>query len=107
MGDGFRVDLAALKDAAGGVSGTLEQASRRKVSDIDCDKQSVGHDRLADTVEDFCTRWSLGVENLARDAQEISGRLTECVTVYEELDQGAQDRFNKILQGMGEDPAAR
>ncbi|MBB5159725.1 hypothetical protein [Saccharopolyspora phatthalungensis] len=107
MADGFRVDLTALKDAADGVSGTLEQVSRRKVSDIDCDKAAMGHGRLADTVEDFRNRWSLGVENLAKDAQEISGRLTECVKSYEALDQGARDRFDEILQGSGDDPAVR
>ncbi|MBB5152542.1 hypothetical protein [Saccharopolyspora phatthalungensis] len=107
MADGFRVDLAALKDAADGVSGTLEQVSRRRVSDIDCDKAAMGHSRLADTVEDFCSRWSLGVDNLAKDAKEISGRLTECVKSYEEVDQGAQDRLDQILQGGGPDPAAR
>ncbi len=106
MADGFRVDLAALKNAADGVSGTLEQVGRRKVSDIDCDKAAVGHDRLGDTVKDFCNRWSLGVENLTKDAQEVSGRLAECVRVYEELDQGAKDRFDQLLQGVN-DPAAR
>ena len=107
MPDGFRVDLGALKDAADGVSGTLDQVRTRKVSDIDCDKAAVGHGRLADTISDFCDRWSLGVDNLATDAQEIADRLTDCVKAYEELDQGARDRFDQILRGGGDDPAAR
>ncbi len=78
----------------------------RKVSDIDCDQAAVGHSRLADTVEEFCIRWSLGVENLAKDAQEVSERLIECARVYEELDHGAEDRFDRLLQG-NDDPAAQ
>ena len=107
MADGFRVDLAALKNAADGVSGTLEQVNRRKVSDIDCDPQAFGHDRLAETVADFCDRWSQGVEHLATDAREISGQLTDCVASYEAADQEAQDRLGQILHGGGHDPAAQ
>lgn len=106
MADGFHVDLAALKDATEGINGTTDQVSRRKVSDIDCDPEAIGHGRLADTITDFCDRWALGVENLANDAKEVSGRLTDCVKSYEEVDQGAQDRFDQILEGGGPDPAA-
>lgn len=55
-----------------GVSETLEQVRRRKVTDIDCDKAAVVHDRLWDTVEDLCNRWSLGVDKLTKVAQEVS-----------------------------------
>lgn len=105
MDDGFHVDLAALKGAAEGINGVLDQVSRRKVSDIDCAPEAVGHGRLSEVVADFCDRWSIGVENLAKDAQEVSGRLTECVKSYEEVDRGALDRFDQILRSSS-DPAA-
>lgn len=107
MSDGFHVDLEALHDAADGVSGTLDQVRTRKVSDIACDKAAVGHDRLADAISGFCDRWSRGVDNLATDAQEIAGRLTDCANVYEAADQQARDQLDQVLEGGGHDPAAR
>lgn len=106
MADGFRVDLAALKDAASGISGTIDQVNRRKVSDIDCDNQAFGHDRLADTVNDFCGRWARGVDNLATDSRTVVGHLTESAKAYEAIDQSVRDHLDKILQGSGHDPAA-
>lgn len=85
----------------------LDQVKTRKVSDIDCGKAAVGHDRLAEVISSFCERWSRGVENLATDAQEIAGRLTDCVKTYEASDQEAQKHLDHVLEGRGHDPAAQ
>ena len=86
MADGFRVDLGALEDAAAGINSVLAQLQANKVSSIDGRKDDYGHDRLGETVEDFCDRWELGVENLAKDAQVVSQRLNKCVQAYLAVD---------------------
>jgi Asp-tRNA(Asn)/Glu-tRNA(Gln) amidotransferase B subunit len=70
--DGFKVDLGALEMAAEGVDNTLDQLKDKKVNHIGGNQDDYGNDDLADTVADFCDRWELGVENLAKDGQEIA-----------------------------------
>jgi hypothetical protein len=105
MADGFRVDLPALLEATQGVVGTLKAVQVRKVSDIDADKSAFGHDGLGGTVENFCTRWELGVENLVKDGQEVADRLVRSVVAYVKVDTAGQHRMEKILSGSGPDPA--
>lgn len=107
MGDGFRVDLSALADASEGVQATIEAMGQRKVGDIDAPSDAFGHDRLAETVADFCDRWNEGVNNLVEDAEEISGRLAQCLQDYRQTDEAAQAHFEGIIQSStGDDPAA-
>jgi hypothetical protein len=47
MGPGFRVDLTTLDDAAAGVNGTIDMASRQQVDDIPFEQSAVGNDQLA------------------------------------------------------------
>jgi hypothetical protein len=105
---GFLVDLDALQQAADGVTDTLTDVQNKNVGDIGQDAAAFGHDRLAETIGDFCTRWQLGVQHLSTDAQEISSRLSDCVLAYRQLDQAVGDHFAGILQRMdGPDPAAQ
>ncbi|MFI9387636.1 type VII secretion target [Kutzneria sp. NPDC052558] len=105
MADGFSVDLGALEDAAAGVNTTLVDLKAHKVSDLGGVKGDYGHDDLADTVADFCTRWELGVENLAKDGQEVATRLSQSVQAYLQVDQAAKGMFDKILtRTTGDDP---
>jgi hypothetical protein len=107
MSDGFRVDLGALEDAAIGINTTLNDLRATRVDDIDGRAADYGHDRLAETIADFCDRWQLGVDHLATDAQEIAGRLSHSVQAYLKVDQDAEGRMDGILQRQnGPDPAA-
>lgn len=107
MGEGFAVDLDALRRAADGVTDTLDAMATKKVSDIDAAKSAFGHDGLADTVSDFCDRWNIGVEHLAKDGQEIVGRLNACVLAYAQVERTAQVAFDGMLrQSTGPDPGA-
>ena len=107
MSDGFRVDLTALTQAAEGITGTLDALDVGKVSDIDGDTGAIGHDRLAGTLSDFCARWQIGVQNLAKDARTIAGGLAESVVAYQHADQANHGQFVGILQSLtGPDPAA-
>jgi hypothetical protein len=105
MGNGFRVDLGALEDAAAGVNTTLYELQSKKVSDIDAAKADFGHDDLVGTVADFCDRWELGVEHLAKDAQEIASRLSQSVQAYLHVDTTLKGHLDGILQrSTGDDP---
>ena len=108
MADGFRVDLAALEDAAAGINMTLEDLGSARVDSIDGRSADYGHDDLANTIADFCDRWEIGVEHLATDGQEVAQRLSQSVQDYRKVDTGVKDRMNGILQrSTGPDPAAR
>lgn len=61
MSEEISVDLEALERAADGVVGTLEALAARKVSDLDPPIEAFGHERLGETVRDFCERWQIGV----------------------------------------------
>lgn len=73
-GEGFHVDVDALKEAGLGLADLLAILDELAVEDIDCDRRFVGHKGLADAYESFTTRWNVGVENLTQDGQELSRR---------------------------------
>lgn len=98
---GFRVDLGALTNASQGIDGVLYDVSNNQVSDIKVDKSSVGHDRLAGSISDFCDRWDLGVNNLAKDGQAVADRLRSCVAAYDQ----AEHAVTGMFQSSGPDPA--
>jgi hypothetical protein len=107
MGDGFRVDLSALEDAAAGITMTLEDLGRMRVDSLDGQSGDYGHAHLADTVKDFCDRWEIGVEHLATDGQEVATRLSQSVQDYRRSDVAAAGRMSGLLQSpSGPDPAA-
>jgi hypothetical protein len=105
VAEGFTVDLGALERAAEGVNNTLDELAAKKVKDIDADRGAFGHDDLADTVADFCERWEIGVEHLAKDGQEVSARLTQSVARYLKIDSLLKGHLDGILQrSSGDDP---
>jgi hypothetical protein len=107
MADGFRVDLGALEDAAIGITTTLNDLKAKRIDDLDGRKADYGHDKLAETIADFCDRWELGVEHLATDGQEVATRLSHSVQAYLKVDQAAKGRMDGIFQRpTGPDPAA-
>jgi hypothetical protein len=104
---GFEVDVSALRQAAEGVNDVLGELTEKKVSDIAPDASAFGHHGLGSTVSDFCGRWERGVENLAKDAREISARLTYSVNAYTHVERTIKVNVDGILQNAsGPDPAA-
>jgi hypothetical protein len=98
---GFRVDLGALTNASQGIDGVLYDMSNNKISDIKVDKTVVGHDRLASSISDFCDRWDLGVNNLAKDGRAVADRLRSNVDAYDK----AEKANTGLFSGIGQDPA--
>lgn len=69
-------------------------------------RPSWGHEHLAATLTDFCARWSAGVDNLARDVEDIAGRLAECAREYESVDHTASEHLGDVFSCVnGDDPA--
>ncbi|WP_139320837.1 hypothetical protein [Saccharomonospora sp. CUA-673] len=99
MGDGFSVDVDALKDAGLGLSELLVSLDELAVEDIDCDRKFVGHEGLADSYESFCSRWHVGVENLTKDGQELSTRLINAAGRYLAKDQELANTLNQFHAG--------
>jgi hypothetical protein len=90
------------------VNTLLSDLNAQKVSDIGAPSADYGHDDLAQTVGDFCSRWELGVEHLATDAQQVAGRLSLSVQAYMQVDQAATGMFDGIVQrSTGADPGAQ
>ncbi|MCX4747341.1 hypothetical protein OG455_17740 [Kitasatospora sp. NBC_01287] len=106
MGEGYRVDLHALQQAAAGVNGTLDELNQQSVSGIPHDPTAIGNGDLASTLGDFLDRWQRGVSNLAKDGQEIAARLTASLNAYRRADQSTADQLTGTLQGNGADPGA-
>jgi hypothetical protein len=105
---GFRVDLGALEDAAAGVNRTLGEMKGHVVRDLAGAPDDYGHADLAGVATDFCSRWDLGVEVLARDGQQVATRLSHSVQAYLRVDAAATGMLDGILQHTtGEDPGVR
>ncbi|MER7667697.1 hypothetical protein ABTY61_04415 [Kitasatospora sp. NPDC096128] len=107
MAEGYRVDLHALREAAAGVNGTISKAAKQRVSDIPHDESALGNHDLASTLGDFLGRWQRGVDNLAKDGQEIAVRLAASVKAYSDAEQAAHGDLNGILQKNGNDPGVK
>ena len=107
MSDDFSVDLGALEDAAAGVNFTINAIRKTKVDKLAGQTDDYGHDHLANTVKDFCDRWEIGIEHLAKDGMEIAQRLTDSVRAYVAADTAAKGRMDGVYtKPTGPDPAA-
>ncbi|TVT18043.1 hypothetical protein FNH05_35745 [Amycolatopsis rhizosphaerae] len=104
-GEGFHVDVDALKEAGLGLSDLLGSLDELEVEDIDCERTFLGHKGLADSYESFTSRWQAGVANLTKDGQQLSRRLINAAGAYIEIDQAHQHTLNGLLDGGGADPA--
>jgi hypothetical protein len=92
--DGFSVDVNALTAAGQGIRDLMGKLDEKKVEDIDCDSDAVGHGGLAGKLESFCDRWQIGVENLLEDGAQIAQRLLDSAAAY-------RDRDNSAAAAMG------
>lgn len=106
MAEGFRVDLYALHQAADGISRTVDHVATRPVDAMNADATVIGHDRLADAVADFASRWQLGVETLTESRRQVAARLVEAANAYERSDVAGRATADGIMGSpTGPDPA--
>jgi hypothetical protein len=107
MSDGFTVDLTALVQASEGVNGAIADLRDNKVSDIGGQEADYGDDSLAAAVSGFCSRWEIGVQNLANDASQVASRLALSALAYARAERANVAMLHGILQRRdGTDPAA-
>ena len=83
----------------------MQEVQAQQVNGIDPDSSAVGHDKLAGALSDFTDRWQRGVDNLAKDGQEIAARLRDSVAAYEKVERDTKQRLDAFLEGTGPDPA--
>jgi len=91
----------ALEDAAIGINTTLNELKAKRIDDLDGRKADYGHDKLAETIADFCDRWELGVEHLATDGQEVATRLSQSVQAYLKVVVAPGPRLGADRRGPG------
>lgn len=103
-GQGYSVDVDALKDAGLGLADLLVALDELHVENIDCDRKFVGHAGLADSYESFTTRWQVGVDTLTKDGTELSRRLVDAAGRYIEAEQKHHEMLKQIVSGTGDDP---
>ncbi|MCU1681895.1 MAG: hypothetical protein JWQ81_2634 [Amycolatopsis sp.] len=72
-GQGFTVDVDALKEAGLRLSDLLAALHELQVENIDCDRKFVGHTGPEDSYETFTTRWQICVTNLTKTFTQLSG----------------------------------
>ncbi len=106
MSSGFMVDFRALVEAAEGINGTIAAVSSDQVSGIAGPQACYGNDALGSTVSDFCSRWQIGVQNLATDADQVAGRLALSAVTYAKAEKKNVAAISGVLRGSGTDPAA-
>ncbi|MCX2729409.1 NucA/NucB deoxyribonuclease domain-containing protein [Saccharopolyspora sp. NFXS83] len=87
MGDGFRVDVEAIKTAGLGIAELMASLTATQVDDVDATPGAVGHPGLASGVAGFCDRWQVGAENLTKDGEQLSRNLIDCAGTYLAIEQ--------------------
>jgi len=97
--EGFHVELDVLTDAAAGINRTLALLSDRPVDAVSLRAGQLGHGPLTDRLDEFCSRWHLGVEHLAGDAAEAGSRLLRAVQNYLAAEHTVQGRLGPPVEG--------
>jgi hypothetical protein len=103
----FEVDLAALADAARGTAETVQLFKDQDVEDLVPSSGDLGSEVVAAAVETFRSRWELGMNNLVRDTEEISGRLGKVAANYADLDAAGHERLTAVAAQVRTVPAPR
>src|SRR3954447_21837960 len=88
-GPGFHVEIGTLKSASAGIEEGVADQKASALSHLDRAEGVYGHDRLHKSMENFCDRWSDGIDILTKDAKTIGDLLDKVAQAYEAADQAA------------------
>ena len=86
-GPGFHVEVGALESASTGIEERVADQKGSALSHLDRAESVYGHDRLHKSMENFCDRWSDGVDILTKDAKAIGDVLGKVAQAYRAADQ--------------------
>jgi hypothetical protein len=92
-GPGFHVEIGTLKSASAGIEESVADQKGSALSHLDRAESVYGHDRLHESIENFCDRWSDGIDILTKDAKVIGELLGKVADAYEAADQAAAGRL--------------
>jgi hypothetical protein len=82
-GPGFHVEIGTLKSASAGIEEGVADQKASALSHLDRAEGVYGHDRLHKSMENFCDRWSDGIDILTKDAKAIGDLLGKVADAYQ------------------------
>jgi hypothetical protein len=88
-GPGFHVEIGTLESASAGIRESVADQKGSALSHLDRAADVYGHDRLHQAMENFCGRWSDGIDVLTKDAEGIGDLLGKVAQAYRAADQAA------------------
>ena len=92
-GPGFHVEIGALESASAGIEESVADQKGSALSHLDRAASVYGHDRLHQSMENFCDRWSDGIDILTKDAEAIGDVLGKVAQAYRAADQASAGRL--------------
>ena len=92
-GPGFHVEIGALESASAGIEESVADQKGSALSHLDRAESVYGHVRLHKSMENFCDRWSDGIDILTKDAKAIGDLLGKVAQAYQAADQAAAGRL--------------
>ena len=92
-GPGFHVEIGTLKSASAGIEESVANQQESALSRLDRAESAYGHDRLHKSMENFCDRWSDGIDILIKDAKAIGDLLDKVADAYQAADRAAAGRL--------------
>ena len=82
----------ALESASAGIEESVADQKGSALSHLDRAASVYGHDRLHQSMENFCDRWSDGIDILTKDAEAIGDVLGKVAQAYRAADQASAGR---------------
>ena len=81
-GPGFHVDIQALEEAGAAISQSVADQDKSELAGLCGPPARYGHGGLHGAFEDFCDRWSDGLDLLTDDAKAIGEMLGRVARTY-------------------------
>jgi hypothetical protein len=92
-GPGFHADVGALQTAADNISASVADQRGAALDQVDRGADAYGHDGVHGAMENFCDRWSAGLDLLLEDAGTIADLLGQVARAYRDADAAAAGRL--------------
>jgi hypothetical protein len=92
-GPGFHVEIGTLASASAGIEESVADQKGSALSHLDRAESVYGHAGLHKSMENFCDRWSDGIDILTKDAKAIGDVLGKVAQAYQAADQAAAGRL--------------
>lgn len=92
-GPGFHVEIGTLESASAGIEESVADQKGSALSHLDRAESVYGHAGLHKSMENFCDRWSEGIDILTKDAKAIGDVLGKVAQAYQAADRGVAGRL--------------